>query len=54
MFSRRKLDAVRDIRDGIAIRVDLDFIQRARREGLICRRPKRAHSEGRVYVQDQD
>jgi hypothetical protein len=54
MFSRRNLDAVRDIRNGIAIRVDFDFIQRARREGLFRRRPERVHSGGRVYVQDQD
>src|SRR6266850_7001243 len=54
IFGRRKLDTVRDLCDGIAIRIDFDFIQRARREGLFRRRPERVHSEGRVYVQDQD
>src|SRR5258705_9008950 len=51
---RRKLGTVGDIRDGIAICVDLDFIQCAGREGLVRCRAERADTEGGVYVQDQD
>src|SRR5712671_2491827 len=54
IFGGRELGTVGDIRNGIAICVDLDFIQCARREGLFRRRAERADTEGGVYVQDQD
>src|SRR5262249_28973806 len=50
----RELHSVCDISQGIAIRVNLEFVESVGREGFGCRAPRRVNAGGRVYVHDQD
>jgi len=45
---------VGDVGDGIVVRVDFEFVQRSRREGLFRRGPRRVHAHGRMDVQNEN
>ena len=50
----RESHPVRDIGDGIAVRIDLQFINRLGREGVVAGRPGRVGADGRMRVHNQD
>jgi len=54
VFGRGELHVVGDVGDGIVVRVDFEFVQRSRREGLFRRGPRRVHAHGRMDVQNEN
>src|SRR6478609_3813546 len=50
----REAHPVCDVGDGIAVRVNLEFVQRLRRKWLSSGGPRGVHNRGRMHVHDQD
>src|SRR5208282_657836 len=50
----REAHSVRDIGDGVAVRIDLKFINRLGREGDGGGGPGRVHAGGRMHVKNED